>query len=69
MRLRTVSRWADITPVAVAAAGCERTLGDIGARALGLYLIDSQGRERVYLSSDFGSAALASDLRVLAGES
>ena len=67
MRLRTVSRWAVITPVA--GAGCERTLGDVGTRALGLYLIDSQGRERVYLSSDFGSAALASDLGVLAGES
>jgi hypothetical protein len=67
MRLRTVSLRAVITPVA--AVGRERTLGDVGARALGLHLIDSQGRERVYLSSDLGAAALASDPRVLAGES
>jgi protein SCO1/2 len=45
-----------------------------GARAgevthgLGLYVIDKQGRERVYLGNDFDPAALAADLRILAGE-
>ncbi|GAC1448923.1 MAG: SCO family protein [Ktedonobacterales bacterium] len=45
-----------------------------GARAgevthgLGLYVIDKQGRERVYLGNDFDPAAVAADLRILAGE-
>lgn len=35
---------------------------------LGLYVIDKQGRERVYLGNDFDPATLAADLRILTGE-
>lgn len=38
---------------------------DAGAHELGVYVIDSQGRERVYLDSGFASGTLASDLRAL----
>jgi protein SCO1/2 len=37
------------------------------AHTLGMYVIDQQGRERVYLGGDFGPATLAADLRVLLG--
>lgn len=42
------------------------TAGTIN-HTLGLYVIDKQGRERVYLSEDFDPATLAADLRILAG--
>ena len=42
------------------------TAGTIN-HTLGLYVIDRQGRERVYLSEDFDPATLAADLRILAG--
>ncbi len=35
--------------------------------SLGVYAIDGQGRERVYLDQDFDPAGLASDLRILLG--
>jgi protein SCO1/2 len=35
--------------------------------SLGVYVIDGQGRERVYLDQDFDPAGLASGLRVLLG--
>jgi protein SCO1/2 len=41
------------------------TAGTIN-HTLGLYVIDRQGRERVYLSEGFAPAALAADLRILA---
>jgi protein SCO1/2 len=42
------------------------TAGTIN-HTLGLYVIDKQGRERVYLSEDFDPATLAADLRILVG--
>jgi protein SCO1/2 len=42
------------------------TAGTIN-HTLGLYVIDKQGHERVYLGADFAPATLASDVRVLAG--
>lgn len=66
-----IGSCAQLAPVwkayGVASNGCAHPA--VGAPAtLGLYLIDKQGRERVYLSNDFGSAALVSDLRVLSTE-
>ncbi|MGH2486251.1 MAG: SCO family protein [Ktedonobacterales bacterium] len=48
------------------AYGIEATPGQaIGSHALGVYVIDGSGRERVFLDSGFASATLASDLRAL----
>ena len=40
----------------------------VAGHALGLYLIDKRGRERVYLDSEFTPQALAGDLQALAAE-
>jgi protein SCO1 len=51
----------------VAGAGCNGTPHG-GAPPLGLYLIDKQGRERVFLDHGLTAASLANDLRILAAE-
>jgi protein SCO1/2 len=49
----------------VAGADCASGASVPAAPALGLYLIDTHGRERVYLNSSFSVSALATDLRSL----
>jgi protein SCO1 len=51
----------------VASDGCQHPADGV-THTLGLYLIDKQGHERAYLSSEFSPAMLATDLRVLNAE-
>lgn len=50
----------EVQPTASATPG-----QDLVTHGLGVYVIDGQGRERIYLDSSFASATLASDLRAL----
>jgi protein SCO1/2 len=60
---------ATLSPVwkayGVAGADCASGASAPATPALGLYLIDTRGRERVYLDSSFSASALATDLRSL----
>jgi protein SCO1/2 len=62
---------AQLTPVwqayhVAVESGSPVVTGDGSAsQTVGLYLIDSQGRERVYLDSNFAPGALEGDLRAL----
>lgn len=74
-RLHMTSQWhvlagscAALTQVwteyGVAGEGCSPGVGAAATDALGLYVLDGQGRERVYLDSTFTPSALAGDLRI-----